>query len=250
MPTYKALIIGINYIDTSYELAGCINDASAVYKHLLENYPITKNDIKILTDKTNLLPTKDNIKAAIKWLVHDADKKSRLFFHYSGHGKQKYDKEGEEIDGKDECILALDGKIRDDKIQKWLIDTIPTGAVLTTVFDCCYSGTFLDLTQEEPRETTSCCKSKKQKSKYNSKNVIYIGGCRDDQYSYEMREESKNRGILSYYLYRILDKIPTITYNELIIELENKIRVHKSKKQIPIIDCTKNIDMDNIVKLI
>ena len=41
-----------------------------------------------------------------------------LFFHYSGHGGQQADKDGDEADGKDETLVPLDyqtaGQITDD----------------------------------------------------------------------------------------------------------------------------------------
>ena len=55
---------------------------------------------------------------AIEWLIKGAKPGDSLFFHYSGHGSQVKDKDGDEIDGLDETILPVDfqksGMIIDD----------------------------------------------------------------------------------------------------------------------------------------
>ena len=72
-----------------------------------------------------------------------------LFFHYSGHGGQQTDKDGDESDGKDETLVPLDyqtaGQITDDELHKLLVARLPHGAHMTVVCDCCHSGTILDL---------------------------------------------------------------------------------------------------------
>lgn len=44
-------------------------------------------------------PTKANILKAMHWLVKDARPGDALFFHYSGHGGQTEDHDGDEGDG-------------------------------------------------------------------------------------------------------------------------------------------------------
>ena len=59
MPNKKnALLIGINYINTSNQLNGCISDTSDV-NNLLQQHKF--NSIKIITDNTTTKPTKNNI---------------------------------------------------------------------------------------------------------------------------------------------------------------------------------------------
>ena len=52
-------------------------------------------------------------------------------------------------DGYDETLVPLDyasaGQIRDDDIFKTLIGPLAKGVTLTSVMDCCHSGTVLDL---------------------------------------------------------------------------------------------------------
>ncbi|OXG95521.1 metacaspase [Cryptococcus neoformans A2-102-5] len=101
----KALLIGINYIGSSAQLAGCINDVHNVQKFITERYGYQLDDIVMLTDDINdarTMPTRDNIIKAMKWLVGGAQRDDALFFHYSGHGTQTEDTDGDEQDGQDE----------------------------------------------------------------------------------------------------------------------------------------------------
>lgn len=56
---------------------------------------------------------------------------------------------GLEDDGYDETLVPLDyasaGQIRDDDLFKKLVCAMPEGVTMTCVFDCCHSGTVLDL---------------------------------------------------------------------------------------------------------
>lgn len=70
-------------------------------------------------------------------------------FHYSGHGSQVEDLDGDEVDGNDECIMPVDyktkGVILDDEINDTIVRPLPRGATLHATFDSCHSGTILDL---------------------------------------------------------------------------------------------------------
>ncbi len=46
---------------------------------------------------------------AVQWLMTDQRQGDSLFFHFSGHGSQQYDRNGDEEDGKDETICPTGG---------------------------------------------------------------------------------------------------------------------------------------------
>lgn len=46
----------------------------------------------------------------MRWLVRDAQPHDSLFLHYSGHGGQTKDLNGDEVDGLDEVIFPVDYK--------------------------------------------------------------------------------------------------------------------------------------------
>ncbi|KAI0594080.1 caspase domain-containing protein [Biscogniauxia sp. FL1348] len=148
----KALLIGINYFNQQGELKGCINDTKNLSTFLIENYNYKRQDMIILTDDQQdpvLQPTKANILRAMEWLVSGARPNDALFLHYSGHGGQTEDEDGDEEDGSDEVIYPVDykqaGHIVDDQLHQVVVKPLQAGVRLTAVFDSCHSGSVLDL---------------------------------------------------------------------------------------------------------
>lgn len=94
-------------------MKGCINDVRNVAPFLNQRYGFAYDDMVILTDdQTNpsSRPTRENIIRAMKWLVTGAQPNDSLFFHFSGHGGQTEDLDGDEDDGLDETIYPVDFK--------------------------------------------------------------------------------------------------------------------------------------------
>jgi hypothetical protein len=148
----KALCIGINYTGQKGELRGCINDAQNIQRFICTHFGYKTDDIVMLTDDSRnprQRPTKDNILHAMQWLVRDARPHDSLFFHYSGHGGQTKDLDGDEADGFDEVIYPEDyetkGHIVDDIMHDIMVKPLPPGCRLTAIFDSCHSGSALDL---------------------------------------------------------------------------------------------------------
>ncbi|KAH7884322.1 peptidase C14, caspase domain-containing protein [Phlebopus sp. FC_14] len=148
----KALCIGINYFGQKGQLAGCINDANNVKAFLIRQYGYKAEDMVVLTDDSRNaleIPTKQNIIMAMQWLIRGASPNDSLFFHYSGHGGQTKDLDGDEDDGYDEVIYPVDyevnGHIVDDNMHEIMVKNLPAGCRLTAIFDSCHSGSVLDL---------------------------------------------------------------------------------------------------------
>lgn len=121
---------------------------------LTQNYGFKRDDMVTLTDdqtQPRAIPTRANILAAMQWLVAGAQPGDNLFLHYSGHGGRTEDQDGDEDDGYDECIYPVDfqqtqpGHIIDDILHDICVRPLPRGCRLTAVFDCCHSGSILDL---------------------------------------------------------------------------------------------------------
>lgn len=85
----------------------------------------------------------------MQWLIEGARADDALFLHYSGHGGQTEDLDGDEDDGYDEVIYPLDyktaGHIVDDEIHHVVVKPLMPGVRLTAIFDSCHSGTVMDL---------------------------------------------------------------------------------------------------------
>ncbi|KDR73066.1 hypothetical protein GALMADRAFT_252495 [Galerina marginata CBS 339.88] len=148
----KALCVGINYFGQQGELRGCINDVKNIQGFLISEYGYKREDMVILTDDaTNprMQPTRENIIQAMQWLVRGAQPNDSLFFHYSGHGGQTKDLDGDEGDGFDEVIYPVDyeanSHIVDDLMHDLLVKPLPPGCRMTAIFDSCHSGSAMDL---------------------------------------------------------------------------------------------------------
>ena len=142
----KALLVGINrYPDPGNDLKGCVNDVRQMAETLKSRcgFPGGGN-MRILTDAR---ATTKAILEGLAWLTTGVSPGDSLVFHYSGHGSQVPDGNGDETaDGLDEilCPYDLDWKhpLTDDDLAAACAD-VPQGALLTVILDCCHSGTGL-----------------------------------------------------------------------------------------------------------
>jgi len=147
----KSLLIGINYIGQDAELKGCINDVRNVREFLVKcvGFPEDPASMTILTEEAQAKPVKSNMTAAFQWLVSGTTPGDSLFLHYSGHGSRVKDPTGDREDGMEDTIVPLDyktaGQIDSDLLHHILVDSLPKGVRLTCIFDCCHSGTALEL---------------------------------------------------------------------------------------------------------
>ena len=122
----KAVLFGINYIKTpSARLKGCVNDVNNMAHYLSnkEEYDI----VKVYTDEKNEYKTRANaIINTVYKLAIDSHryKLKRVWIHFSGHGCGIMDRNKDESDGRDECIVPSDfkrsGVITDDLIKRVL----------------------------------------------------------------------------------------------------------------------------------
>ena len=96
----KALLIGINrYRIPGADLRGCVNDVKNMRQVLTDLYGFKVNDVTTLTD---LAATTTAMQAAIGKLVTGARAGDVLLLHYSGHGANVPDSDGDEADKRDE----------------------------------------------------------------------------------------------------------------------------------------------------
>lgn len=194
-PNKKALLIGINYRGSSHALHGCINDANNVRNMLLgKGYKL--EDIFMLTDDTPTKPTRENILSALNALIASGAK--TLFFHYSGHGTQLPDQNGDERDGKDEAICPIDMlMIRDDDIRAILVKAKPEQNIFC-VIDACHSGTAADLGYNIVRRKGSLTFARDNKYPDTPANIVMVSGCMDSQYSADAFINRQSQGALTY----------------------------------------------------
>jgi hypothetical protein len=138
----KALLIGINrYRIPGADLRGCVNDVKNMRDLLTSQYGFRAADITTLVDFD---ATTRAMQTAIAQLVRGGRKGDVLLLHYSGHGSNVPDADGDEADRRDEilCPTDLDWKkpLSDDWLRK-TFDGLRAGVGLTVIMDCCHSGT-------------------------------------------------------------------------------------------------------------
>ena len=243
----RAVLIGINkYQVPGADLRGCVNDVNNLQKVLLQYYGFAGKDITVLTD---LKATKKVMQAAIQKLLAGSKKGDVLLLHYSGHGSNVPDDNGDEADKREEilCPTDLDWKdpFRDDWLRK-TFDNLKAGVSLTVIMDCCHSGSntraiqppdapikerYLpspwDLVATESGrklrgavrgELRSSARAKRKKSDVVHADIceLLITGCRDTQTSADAFIKGTYNGALTYYLVEsIRDANGKLSYREL-----------------------------------
>jgi metacaspase-1 len=138
----RAVLVGVNrYRIPGADLRGCVNDVINMQKVLTQRYGFPKRNITTLLDYN---ATQKAMQSAIAALVKGGKKGDVLLVHFSGHGSNVPDDNGDEADTRDEilCPTDLDWKnpFRDDWLRK-TFDGVKAGVNLTVITDCCHSGT-------------------------------------------------------------------------------------------------------------
>jgi hypothetical protein len=138
----RALLVGINrYKIPGADLRGCVNDVKNMRSVLSRYYGFADKDIRTLTD---LQATKKAMQSEITRLIGKAKAGDVLLFHYSGHGSNVPDRNGDEADVRDEILCPTDLDWQDPLLDDWLrveFDKLPAGVNFTVIMDCCHSGT-------------------------------------------------------------------------------------------------------------
>lgn len=224
----SALLIGIDYVGDLYQLSGCVNDINNM-NELIKTEGF--NDIKILKDRNNkdrkTYPYADNIINELNSICNN--KNSKLYVHYAGHGMGVMDDNGDEKDGKDECLVPLDYHktlIRDDKIAS-ILRKLDKSSTLHMAFDCCHSGSICDLPYNFIPNGNQIVKTyEKDCSRENYKNsgrIIMISGCLDNQTSKEINW-SQSEGAFTGSLRRYLMSTKNNNCYDMLLELNRTIR--------------------------
>ena len=146
----KSLLIGINYTRSQHALRGCHTDVNNVAEFLsYRGYSSHPGDQVILRDDKQgpYYPTGQNILAAMDWLV--SEQNTCCFLHYSGHGGQVRDPDGDRASGYDSTIVPIDyeskGQIDSDTLHRRIVSRLPPNSTLFVIFDCCHSGSAIEL---------------------------------------------------------------------------------------------------------
>jgi metacaspase-1 len=267
----RAILIGINYTGTNSELRGCVNDTKNVFMWLVQECGYKPENIRTYTDEEhvpeNRKPYRKNIEDGIKWLHESAISSTspvELFMHYSGHGSWTYDKNGDEGDGKDESICPLDyntaGCILDDQLKVLVVDPISRNpnVSLTCLFDCCHSGTALDLRYDfdvridsKNPDTRSFSMKQNKSCEAMLCNLILWSGCLDDQTSADAYIERNSQGAMTWGFLSVVRKRKAkgkvLSYKRALAELQILL-AGKGYEQIPHLSSGRVLNLSDEVK--
>jgi uncharacterized caspase-like protein len=252
----RAVLIGVNrYQLPGADLRGCVNDVRNLQATLTRRYGFARRDIVTLLDHA---ASKKAIEAAIGGLVRGGRRGDVLLVHFSGHGSNVPDDDGDEADSRDEilCPTDLDWKkpLRDDFLRA-TFDKLRPGVSLTVITDCCHSGTitrainppdaprlerFLpspwDLVAVESGRrlrgtATSALRASTRAARARSDVVtadiaeLLITGCRATQTSADAFIKGSYNGALTFYLAETLRAAKgKLTYRELHERTTGKLR--------------------------
>lgn len=148
-----AILIGVGKYasGTGWRSLSSENDVITIKTFLLKQGFVDKNIIMLINGEAS----QEGIFKAINILTRLTQKGDIIYFHFSGHGQQLFDDNGDETDGLDESIVPYDAPIRfkpgqhekhirDDYLQnifKQLKKIIGNSGQLIVCIDACHSGT-------------------------------------------------------------------------------------------------------------
>jgi transcription termination factor NusB len=264
-----ALIVAVgNY--PSYGGWSKISSSSDIplIKNMLLSQGFKEQDIKLLVDS---VATHDGIVAAINDIINRAQKGDIVFFHYSGHGQQIRDDNGDEIDGYDESLVPYDAymrykkgvyqgekHLRDDELGNLLASLrskVGLGGEIIVTLDACHSGTatrgfgkcrgtaekfaepgYEPIIKEGKDEGLFENKISTRGSADELAPLVVFSGASAEELNYEYTDDQGNSyGSLSYALSKVFSKAPkNSTYRGVfdLVKLEMSVIAPKQTPQV------------------
>ncbi|CAD2222644.1 Caspase domain containing protein, putative [Angomonas deanei] len=258
----RALLIGINYYGTSAQLSGCVNDVKQELASFQKTgFPVEK--MAILVDEKDFpnvtaLPTRANIIKYMAWLVKDTKEGDVLFMHYSGHGSQTKSNGKDKYEEYDQVICPSDyssaGCIVDNDIFDILASQLPKGVRLTVLFDCCHSGSMMDLPYQFVggdglTSSTDAHMKQVRQENYSKGDILMISGCMDTQTSADVGNTatlgngtSGAGGAATQCLTYTLLNSKGLSYRDTVIKTRDMLK-KKRFEQVPQLSASKPLDL-------
>lgn len=225
-----AFCIGINdYPGTHNDLRGCVNDA----RDWANLFRVQGYSTEIITDKSATVLEGRKILTKLVELSHKYGPEFKGVLQFSGHGTHVLDRDGDEINGRDEALCMYNGLIIDDEIRG-IFQGFHKDANLWIITDCCHSGTitrqfmsavcdspvYIKPRYMPPEDAMSVDLNLRAKHSIvqpleEDMNEILLTGCLDTEYSYDAYIDSKFQGAMSYFAKRALRHNPNMTFEQL-----------------------------------
>lgn len=243
-----ALIVGVNEYRYVTKLEGCVQDARDMKEVLQGRFGFPENNILVLTDEQ---ATHEAIVNAFRsHLIENArnNPNAIIVFHYSGHGSQVEDKNGDEADGLDETIVPVNSRdpeeknfdITDDELDE-LFDELSRFTPNTTfILDSCHSGSATrglvarEVAQDKRRQPSQKPVARTRSADAQSVDVlpkneryVTISGCMASERSYETVNGKKRNGAFTFYLVEALRRAnPSTSYREMLEQVAGAVSLN------------------------
>lgn len=242
--TKRALVIGLGE-QQDKEWAKINGDKDVDY---IKAY-LSNGGYKYITTLTNKQATKKEIVSAFRTLSEECRKGDIVYIHFSGHGQQMKDVDGDETDGLDECWIPYDAyknpckrdngekHLSDDEINillKNIRKSVGAEGKILVVVDACHSGDssrgpddgevvrgiaeIFDTVVEKVKKKSLVASTIEKGESSNEELWITISACR----SYQANTELKNPvvGKLTYSIYQMLLSGKTMDNNSIAQEIK------------------------------
>lgn len=246
-----AVVIGVGQQkDASWGRINVDKDVQCVCE-ILNRYAF--NDIVVLRDKE---ATKQGIVAALMELASICQRDDVVYIHFSGHGQQMTDVDGDELDdGMDESWIPYDAYLTfcdedngsrhlcDDEINSLLSSIkkkVGQDGQILVVVDACHSGGSSRATEENIdvpvyRGTDKVfempSKGTTVSSPQNEEDWLILSACEDYQVNWEMKDPKM--GKLTWCLYLLRDRLDSMTNEELKEEISGLMESPKMLSPLP-----------------
>jgi hypothetical protein len=232
--TKRALLIAVNTYQAVPSLAGSLNDVAAMREVLIRRWGFDERNIRLITEQA---ATRAGILATLQQLVREAGPNDTVYVHYSGHGSQVQDLNGDEDDGLDETLVPHDGRtpgvpdILDDELDS-LFSRLRATSVI--VLDSCHSGTAtrsLEIrTRSVPRDArvdlyrSAATSTRAIVPRMEARHIV-MSAAAANQEALDGPVEGNDRGFFSYALSRSLAaSMPNASPRAVFADVEQQLR--------------------------
>ncbi len=155
-----AVLVGINdyYIQPGVKhpksLHGCVNDALSVKELLQNRFLFPQKNIETLFDSG---ATKTTVLKLLHSVLNKCHAGDAVFFYYSGHGawmKNAWELDSVKRKKSQAMVLSnlyapnLDCLLTDEELKTVFNEFVDKKVVVTTLFDCCYSGKMMMMPED------------------------------------------------------------------------------------------------------
>lgn len=260
--TKRALIIGISDYpqESGWSSITGDKDIAIVQETLLSNGFTQRNIVSL----SNSQATHNNIINAIESLIQSSQKGDVVYIHFSGHGQQITDTNGDEPTGFDEAWIPYDAckeyhkgvyegqnHLVDDELNTLLHrlrSKVGQQGRIIVIADACHSGGGSRDEEEDNMRGTGNAFILPQASSFKAQNAaedwIYISACKSYQFNQQCKESKL--GSLSYAIYLNKDSYSLKSASAFVRLISDSMADLVMYSQTPQLDCPAKM-LDEIV---